>query len=165
MGQTVDAAFRRGVGALAIGTVGGGEQAYLLELARASQRRGVRSARREHLVEHRLCRDELPRRGLDQPRSHAIPRGQEPVLGENLRARSGLWRTLQLQTRQRLDQRDEWGHVRERRLGVHRPDLDGSEIGLRSHVPPEEARIGYGSGTDHGFEGVHVVGVAGEGPR
>ena len=97
---------------------------------------------------------------------HAVSCGQEPVLGEDLSVRSGLRRvTFELQTRQRLDQRDEGGHVRERRLGVHDPDLDGPELGLRSHVPPEEVRIGYGPGADHGVERVDVVGVVGEGAR
>ena len=126
----------------------------------------MRTAPVEHRVERRSHRDQPPARGLDQPRSHAVSCGQEPVLGEDLGVRSGLWRvTLELQTRKRLDQRDEGGHLRERRLGVHHPDLDGPELGLRSHVPPEEARIGYGPGADHGVERVHVVGVAGEGPR
>jgi hypothetical protein len=152
--------------ALPVGAVEGGEYPDLFELARAPQRQGVRATLGEHRVEHRSYRNQAPGRGLDQPRIHAVSCGHESVLGEDLSVRSELRRvTLELEARKRLDQRDEGGHVRERRLGVHHPHLDGSEPGLRSHVPPEEVRVRYGPGPDHCVERVHVVGVAGEGTR
>ena len=140
----VQAAVGGGQRALPVGAVGGGEPPDLFELARAAQRQGVRAALGEHRVERRSYRNQPPGRGLDQPRVHAVSCRQEPVLGEDLSVRSGLRRvTFELETRKRLDQCDEGGHVRERRLGVHDPHLDGSELGLRSHVPPEEVRIRY----------------------
>ena len=51
-------------------------------------------------------------------------------------AAAGVADALELDARQRMDERGESGHVLDARLAVHHPDLDGAVARLQAHVPP-----------------------------
>ena len=106
---------------------------------------GGQPARAQHRLEQLVERDQRVVVDLDQPRVDAVARGDEAVLVDRLLGRDHpLMReaALELEPRERLDERDEGGGLVDGRLRVHDPHLDRPEAGLRAHVPPEEGRLG-----------------------
>jgi hypothetical protein len=91
-----------------VGPGRGRELLHAIELAVAPESERARATLSQQGIERLPHRDQTPSRRVDQSGVHPISRGQESVLGEDLH--SGHHRrvvSLELKTRQRLDQRDQ----------------------------------------------------------
>ena len=99
----------------------------------------------KQLAEDFRDRPERFRSRVDQAGVHTVASGKEAVLGEHLLERGGTPRhvsLLQLQPSDGLNECDQCRRLRDTGLRVHDPDLDGSEAGLGTNVPPQEGRLG-----------------------
>jgi magnesium transporter len=153
---------------LAHGAVVSHEPAYEGELVLAEQLSGVAAAGVADALELLDRRDAFAGTHVDQQRGHAVTCRQEAVLLDQL-ARARLWpgtvAPLELDARQRLDERGESGHVLDVRLAVHDPDLDGAVARLQAHVPPQERGVGDQARAPEPTNTRDPVGVAAEAAR
>ena len=128
----------------------------------------MRASSVEQLDEYFRDRPKHFRGRVDQARIDAVASGQEPVLGEHLLGGAGVLRhvpLLELQPRDRLHERDQRRRLRETGLRIHDPDLDGSEPGLGTNVPPQKGRLGQGADANLKIDGLDPFVVGPVSPR
>ena len=155
----------RGHRALALRAARGVEA---VQLGGAAQRLRVGRRRAQRAREHVAHRHAAGAVGVQQLGVHAVARGQEAVLGQQLAGadqRRGGEALLELQAGQRLHERAQRGRAPHVDLRVHDAHLDGPEARLRAHVPPQEGRLGERPAAQQHLDGAHPVLVGGEGAR